>query len=106
MDPQTPDAGMIESWAEQSSLGKRGRNGESPEEKSSAAATGAPEICDNKKAALECAIDPKHLGKLTERVPVLPTEAGEPDKYPTRAWRSLGPLPSSLPGQLQGQWPS
>ena len=79
MDPQTPDAGMIESWAEQSSLGKRGRNGESPEEKSSAAATGAPEICDNKKAALECAIDPKHLGKLTERELVLPTEAGEPN---------------------------
>eukprot|EP00964_Phaeocystis_antarctica_P135468 scaffold99821_cov61-Phaeocystis_antarctica.AAC.1 len=80
MDPLTPDAGMTEVYAEQSSLGKRDRNDESPEEKSSAAAPGAPEICDNKKAALESATDPKHLGKLTERVPVLLTEAGEPNK--------------------------
>ena len=75
----TPDPGMTDYYSEQSSLGKRDRNDESPEEKISAAALAAPEICDNKKAALESAIDPKHLGKLTERELVLPTEAGEPN---------------------------
>ena len=50
---------MTDYYSEQSSLGKRDRNDESPEEKISAAALAAPEICDNKKAALESAIDLK-----------------------------------------------
>ena len=71
---------MADTWDHLGSHGKRGRNDESNEEKSSLPAP-APGLSGcNKKPALEGAIEPKDLGKLMEQEPVLQPEAGEPDK--------------------------
>ena len=71
---------MADTWDHLGSHGKRGRNDESNEEKSSLPAP-APGLSGcNKKPALEGAIEPKDLGKLMEQEPVLQPEAGEPGK--------------------------
>jgi len=75
---------MSNTWDEMGSRGKRERNDESTEEKSSQpTTTSALQLCDsNKKPALEVAIGPKNLRMLIGSEPVLPPEAGGGDKNP------------------------
>ena len=84
MGSLTPDACMSNTWDEMGSRGKRERNDESTEEKSSQpTTTSALQLCDsNKKPALEVAIGPKNLRMLIGSEPVLPPEAGGGDKNP------------------------
>ena len=80
MDPNTPDACMTNTWDQMGSLGKRERNDESSEEKSSTAPGTNGGCASIKKPALEIVTGSNFLGKLNEGEPDFQADTGEPYK--------------------------